>query len=258
MIPETQALSSEPNDSPTASFGNSAPLALTPLNREQEQLKLERRPDALALPWSTLFSALFILTLLVTAITLPEYWEHQVRTTHLQLLQQLPGDIMENSDQAVAGSEDGEAITSTTTDSSFYSRQLTSSLENQARVFETFGRLITLILAVVSVLGVFFGFFVRKSIREVEEDMEKKVDRQVEMMDVVQKEFKEDYRRVVDLRKTSDRLVEELETLKNTITARLSDLEASLTVQERARVTGYDANETAARLDEALGEPADE
>jgi len=44
-------------------------------------------------------------------------------------------------------------------------------------VFETYARLVTLFLALVSVLGVFFGYFVRKSIRETEEEVDKRFDR---------------------------------------------------------------------------------
>lgn len=45
--------------------------------------------------------------------------------------------------------------------------------------FETYARLVTLLLALVSVLGVFFGYFVRKSLRETEDDLDKRFDRQM-------------------------------------------------------------------------------
>jgi ABC-type multidrug transport system fused ATPase/permease subunit len=48
-------------------------------------------------------------------------------------------------------------------------------------IFETYARLVTLFLALVSVLGVFFGYFVRKSIRETEEDIDKRFERNLKL-----------------------------------------------------------------------------
>jgi uncharacterized membrane-anchored protein YhcB (DUF1043 family) len=44
-----------------------------------------------------------------------------------------------------------------------------------SKVFEAYGRLITLIVGLVSALGIFGGYFIRKSIKETEEDVEKKL-----------------------------------------------------------------------------------
>lgn len=72
----------------------------------------------------------------------------------------------------------GSGVIETTTDVVEHKTNLPMPRIN---AFETYARLVTLFLAIVSVLGVFFGYFVRKSIRETEEDIEKRFDRNMDL-----------------------------------------------------------------------------
>ena len=72
----------------------------------------------------------------------------------------------------------GPGVIETTTDVVEHKTNLATPRIN---AFETYARLVTLFLAIVSVLGVFFGYFVRKSIRETEEDIEKRFDRNMDL-----------------------------------------------------------------------------
>ena len=47
-------------------------------------------------------------------------------------------------------------------------------------IFETYGKLLTLLLGFISVLAVFLGYFVRRSLREVEEDMHSSLKNRME------------------------------------------------------------------------------
>jgi uncharacterized small protein (DUF1192 family) len=53
--------------------------------------------------------------------------------------------------------------------------------------FEPYARLVTLLLSIVSVLGLFFAYFVRKSLHETEEALEKRFDRNMELWKTEQK-----------------------------------------------------------------------
>ena len=100
----------------------------------------------------------------------------------------------------------GLGVIETTTDSVDPKTNLPTPRVN---IFETYARLVTLFLAIVSVLGVFFGYFVRKSIRETEEDIEKRFDRNMdrwkEERDALLKQYKG----------TADELSEKLVTVND-------------------------------------------
>lgn len=56
-----------------------------------------------------------------------------------------------------------------------------------ANPFEPYARLVTLLLSIVSVLGLFFAYFVRKSLHETEEALERRFDRNMELWKAEQK-----------------------------------------------------------------------
>gem|GEM_PF-5077693 len=58
---------------------------------------------------------------------------------------------------------------------------VTSPTAATAQLFESYARLITLFLGLASVLAVFFGYFVRKSIRETEEDVDNRLERSLKL-----------------------------------------------------------------------------
>lgn len=60
-----------------------------------------------------------------------------------------------------------------------------------ASFFEAYARLITLVLSILSVLGLFFAYFVRKSLREIEEDVEKRFDRTLKSWETDQKAIRD-------------------------------------------------------------------
>jgi hypothetical protein len=53
--------------------------------------------------------------------------------------------------------------------------------------FEPYARLVTLLLSIISVLGLFFAYFVRKSLHETEEALEKRFDRNMDLWKEEQK-----------------------------------------------------------------------
>lgn len=53
----------------------------------------------------------------------------------------------------------------------------TQPMQASASFFEAYARLITLMLSILSVLGLFFAYFLRKSLHEIEDGVEKRVDR---------------------------------------------------------------------------------
>jgi hypothetical protein len=82
------------------------------------------------------------------------------------------------------------------------------SFEKEAKVFEAYGRLVTTIATLMTVLGVFFVYFSRKSHRELEQEIQSKLDAKVNEF----KSFTEAAQ--VDLDKGNE-LKKECEKLKN-------------------------------------------
>lgn len=64
-----------------------------------------------------------------------------------------------------------------------------AGVATSASFFEAYARLITLLLSMVSVLGLFFAYFVRKSLRETEEDLERRFESSMKSWQAGQKKI---------------------------------------------------------------------
>ena len=113
----------------------------------------------------------FILVLFVTAITAPDYFNYQIRLAKVESTAKIAQNVV------VALSASNSKITADSTVLKSAGETVTKSFMSpvlepkSSEIFDTYGKLITMLLGFISVLGVFFGYFVRKSLREAEEDL---------------------------------------------------------------------------------------
>ena len=89
-----------------------------------------------------------------------------------------------------------------------------------ATFFESYARLITLLLSIISVLGLFFGYFVKKSLTETEAEIENRFERRMdawkEEREKLQTDYTSDAKRLqemlLEVEKLEFRLQQALET----------------------------------------------
>ncbi len=121
-------------------------------------------------------SAIVLLLILTTAILTPDYLNYRLRVQELSaqvkpsptLAGMLTGPLVgPPSPQAASGTPSLPLPT-----------VIKPALET-SQIFETYGKLITMLLGFVSILGVFVGYFVRKSLREIQEDVYKDVEKRM-------------------------------------------------------------------------------
>ena len=137
----------------------------TPINQAKSGESQERL-------WPYAVTGTILLVVFVTAILIPDYFSYKLRLARIEAEIKASTTKTTPSTQPDNKSEPNNPIPQSQTGNteSKYGPSL-STEPKSSEMFETYGRLLTMLLAFVSVIGVFFGYFVRKSLREVEEDM---------------------------------------------------------------------------------------
>lgn len=166
-------------------------------------------------PASISVAGALIFLLMLTAMALPEYFRYRLRVKQLEFSQQ-------QAMQQAAASSASPSATSQTVPSSGQTQQVSAgATAESASLFESYARFITLLVGLVSVLGFFLGFFIRRSIREHEEDIDKKLAKSVEGWKDEQTAIKQSYK---EQSEKLDSKIREVDALKEGV----SDLERRL------------------------------
>lgn len=120
-----------------------------------------------------------LLVVFVTAILTPDYFNYRLRMERIKIAGKTSATSSAANSSSVTPSNKAESTGAVPSQSQTKVESETlsppSTEPKSSEIFETYGKLLTMLLAFVSVLGVFFGYFVRKSLREVEEDMRQQV-----------------------------------------------------------------------------------
>lgn len=247
----------------------------TPKQSKQQQVSI---------PWSFIVAGLGTLAILAFAIITPELLDFSIRQQQLQkltIIQQAPNS-------AISGQQPmQEPPTSPTIDStspiqqptpsthlrpsvhSSQSEGLSTSLspvtilsdtERTSKIFDAYGRLLTLLVAMISIMGVFFGYFVRRTIREVEEDVEKRLTKSLDGWEKERNDIKGDYAKSKEQLESGIIKVSELEqkadNLQKLMDKRLTLLdEAIKRYQEPPVTTKPDIQRAIEELDKDLQAP---
>jgi hypothetical protein len=139
--------------------------------------------------WPYAVMAAVLLIVFVTAILTPDYFTYKLRLARIESQNRASATNLTATTQPPAASNQGAPKNSPLpgpADKTESGNIPTSSTEpKSSEIFETYGKLLTMLLAFVSVLGVLFGYFVRRSLSDVEEDMRRQVK---ETMDFWEKE----------------------------------------------------------------------
>jgi hypothetical protein len=121
-----------------------------------------------------------LLVLLVAAILTPDYLNYRLRMAAIEAGKvstipaiATPGTPITapGNPTTLPGNPGTAPVNAGTVKSSPTTSGVTPQELKSSEIFEAYGRLLTMLLALGSVLGVFFGYFVRKSLREMEEDL---------------------------------------------------------------------------------------
>ncbi len=132
--------------------------------------------------WIYGLSAAGLLVVFTIGILIPDYWSYNLELERMKLDQR--ADASETPVQEKP--QDGSAKNSLQSVHISVPTQTKSGAEKSQgvgaeKIFETYGKLITMLLGFVSILGVFVGFFVRKSLREIEDDVENRVEKRMKL-----------------------------------------------------------------------------
>jgi predicted Holliday junction resolvase-like endonuclease len=151
--------------------------------------------------WSIGITGILVLFLIVLAIVIPEYLKYQFQMSQVKL-QDKQIDFQQERDKKRIETLNASAAPPTSQQPSSVkpesltqppSREISNSSAqtsvaaseskitpisiDSSSLFDSYGRFVTLLVGLLSVLGIFFGYFVRKSIHEMEEKMETKIDK---------------------------------------------------------------------------------
>lgn len=204
--------------------------------------------------WSIGVTSVLVLLLVVLAIGIPEYLKYrfqmkmiEVQTKQIDYQQELDRKKIETLNAATspappqtsavktdptsqpalkpASDPSGQASIATA------GSRITPGGVDSSLLFESYGRFITLLVGLLSVLGLFFGFFVRKSVHEMEEKMETKIEKILSDWKEEKTEIKQSYKDQSDQLNTKlnevGSLKAEVEDLKIRLTEYLDDYDKS-------------------------------
>lgn len=132
--------------------------------------------------WIYGLSAAGLLLVFTVGILIPDYWSYNLELERMKLDQRPHAAVTPAQEKL----EDGSAKNSLQSVHISVPTQTKAGEEKSRgvgaeKIFETYGKLITMLLGFVSILGVFVGFFVRKSLREIEDDVENRVEKRMKL-----------------------------------------------------------------------------
>lgn len=147
------------------------------MNDSTNQPKVERQQESLK-PYA--ITGVILLLVFVTAILMPDYFNFRLRLARIEMASKTaatqpiePAPTGSTNNKSGTNNISAPTLSSSKTESD--NLMPASTEPKSSEIFETYGKLLTMLLAFVSVLGVFFGYFVRKSLRDVEDDMRRQV-----------------------------------------------------------------------------------
>jgi hypothetical protein len=122
-------------------------------------------------------TAVILLIILCAAILTPDYLNYRYRVVALTT-------ASKNQVTPIKSSEATKQPASTSPNALQYiaSSETTSMADvpiKTSDMFEVYGKLVTMLLGFISIIGVLFGYFVRRSLREVEDDIRGAVEHRV-------------------------------------------------------------------------------
>jgi len=196
-----------------------------------KQVKDDRMRPSREMPMRYVVAALAIMALFLTAIVLPDILRFFSQPT--SATQVTPGATAVTQAPAAPVSMSAANPTAAT-----------------AQLFESYARLVTLFLGVASVLAVFFGYFVRKSIRETEEDVDKRFDRSLNLWEKERSSLLDQYK--ADALKLVEKItvVDGLEKKMRELMQELTD--ALQTTRNPPDQSGAAIDATATKVDDQL------
>lgn len=196
--------------------------------------------------WRYGAAAIVLLVILTAAILTPDYLNYRYKLAALKRPAPIaqPG-ATNNLTRVVPPSADEKSSSTQET-----------ALKT-ADIYETYGKLITMLLGFVSVVGVLFGYFVRKNVRELTEDVRSDVQREVEYFkrereSALEKIAEADKKAQLSLTK-GETLETKLEALLKSVEERLKALdEAIKSYQEKRSAPSPSTADTTAKVDQEL------
>jgi hypothetical protein len=165
-------------------------------------------------PWRIAFVAIGMLFIIVGAIVVTDLLEYNLRKSDNEVrkseneLRKTENELRRSQLSQNANIQQPD-ITSPVSASSVTT---TGPYNDPSKVFESYGRLITLLVALLSALGVFFGYFVRRSIRDTEEDMDNRLTKNMDAWKEERKGIEQRYQDQINAWESKLIGVEELKT----------------------------------------------
>lgn len=189
-------------------------------------------------------SAVALLLILTGAILTPDFLNYSLRVEELRASSSKAAQVPASTVVSSASPTTSAPVPTTATPAKVEDKK--PALDS-AQIFETYGKLLTMLLGFVSILGVFVGYFVRKSLREIQEDIYKDVEKRMnlweEQKDMVLESLKETRVKFEGLTQLYDECKQVLETLKEATKAEMSARKPSSTSTENI-VASLDADPT--------------
>lgn len=129
-------------------------------------------------------AAVVLMMILTAAILTPDYFSYKLKMEALRSTQSVPSKqsppsikSCEDQPQPAGGKSQAVATAKVTLEKAEDEKKAS----DPSQLFETYGKLLTMLLGFVSVLGVFVGYFVRKSLREIQDDISQDVEKRMKL-----------------------------------------------------------------------------
>lgn len=179
--------------------------------------------------WPYALLGSFLLIVFVTGILAPDYFNYQIRMAKIEAASKISAAAKSPASEQNASKAIADNL-------------MSASLEvKSSEIFETYGKLLTMLLGLISVLGVFFGYFVRKSLREVEEDLRGHVQQNMDFWGKERDRLSSDVARqlkdIGEQRQQQEKLSQEFEKTVERSKQTLQALEAAAKAEEQ-KLTG--------------------
>lgn len=205
--------------------------------------------------WHYAVSAFALLVILTMAILAPNYWNYRYRVKQLERFSISTNAVLTSAPAGVVASNAPPAAAVTPPKSGI--EVVGEAPLKTSDIYETYGQLITMLLGFVAAVGVLCGYFAKKSVRELTEDVRADMDREKEWFrrecDLALKQTENAKQEATESLAAAKKLEQELQDLVRENKQQLAALdEAIARYKEKGAPQAPSTTKTTATVDEQL------
>jgi hypothetical protein len=198
-----------------------------------------------------------VMVVFVAALLIPDYMNYQLKLVILEQQRPPAAQPMWSLDTNVFGKSSSNVFFVSTNASSRAQTPSEATAVKPSDIYETYAKLITMLLGFISVVGVLFGYFVRRHVRELTEDIRRDVELEMKHIHdqhkLVQDQTKAAQEKSGDILRQVEQLARDYKELDASAKGKLEALDAAIKryQEQRGPVAGATAD-VAAKVDDEM------